>query len=34
MKPDFQGVGTHWIRGFMPLLVGRVAWSVMLMVPV
>jgi hypothetical protein len=34
MKPDIQGAGTHWIRGFMTCPKGRPAWSVMLMVSV
>jgi len=34
MKPDIQGVLTHWIRGFMPFPQGRSAWNVMLMVSV
>jgi len=34
MKPDIQGVLTHWIRGFMACPKGRSAWNVVLMVSV
>jgi len=34
MKPHFQCVRTHWIRGFMAFMKGRAARSMMLMVPV
>jgi len=34
MKPDFQGAGTHWIRGFMASGQAGPARIVMLMVPV
>jgi hypothetical protein len=32
MKPDIHGVGTHWIRGFMPFQLVRCIARVMLMV--
>jgi hypothetical protein len=32
MKPDFQGVRTRWIRGFMAFRQVRRIWIVMLMV--
>ena len=34
MKPDIQGVRTHWIRGFMAYPKGRLVWNVVLMVSV
>jgi hypothetical protein len=34
MKPDIQGVLTHWIRGFMAFPKGRPGWGVMPMVSV
>jgi len=34
MKPDIQGVLTHWIRGFMTCPKGRSASNVVLMVSV
>ena len=33
MKPDFHGVRTRWIRGFMPFQRLRRTRIVMLMVP-
>jgi hypothetical protein len=33
MKPDFQGVTTHWIQGFMAFRQVRRTRIVMLMVP-
>jgi hypothetical protein len=34
MKPDFQGVSTHWNQGFMAFRKARRTRIVMLMIPV
>jgi hypothetical protein len=34
MKPEFHGVRTHWIRGFMAFRLARRTWIVVLVVPV
>ncbi|MGH3174229.1 MAG: hypothetical protein ACRDPF_10265 [Streptosporangiaceae bacterium] len=34
LKPDFQCVRTHWIRGFMAFRLDRRTRTVMLMMPV
>jgi hypothetical protein len=34
MKPDFQGVRTHWNQGFMTFRKARRTRIVMLMIPV
>jgi len=33
MKPEFHGVGTHWIRGFMAFHLARRTRTKMPMVP-